>query len=86
MKNDKEKRLGFLFDQLFAVSGLMCRDDFFCKFVGRIVAVRELHRIRGTPSCLGDKVVGVSQHFRERYLRLDDHVVAAFSIGDDFFS
>src|SRR5258708_7490016 len=79
----KETALGFFFDELFAVGGFVCGDDFFRELAGHVIVVRELHGISGAALRFGSEVVGVRQHFRERHLRLDDDVVAAaFAAGD----
>src|SRR5712664_144085 len=78
-----QKALGFFFDELLAVGGFVCGDDFFRELAGHVIVVRELHGIGGAALRLGSEVVGVRQHFRERHLRLDDDVVAAaFAAGD----
>jgi len=54
-----ERLLGFFFDQLFAVGGLVGRDYLFGEFVGHVVVVGKLHRIGGAALRLGDQVVGI---------------------------
>src|SRR6266851_1420728 len=78
-----QKALGFFFDELLAVGGFVCGDDFFRELAGHVIVVRELHGIGGAALRFGSEVIGVRQHFRERHLRLDDDVVAAaFAAGD----
>src|SRR5260370_5313768 len=73
----RRRRLGFLFDQLFAVGGLVGGDNFFDEFVGDVVVVGKFHGVGGTALRFRDQVVRVGEHFRERHLRFDDYVVAA---------
>src|SRR5260370_28898597 len=70
-------RLGFLFDQLFAVGGLVGGDYFFGELVWNVVVVGKFHGVGGAALRLRDEVVRVGKHFGERHLRFDDYVVAA---------
>src|SRR5437667_185776 len=58
-------------------------DHLLRQLVGHVVVVRELHRIRRAPLRFGGEVRCVAEHFGQRNLRLDDHVVPSrFAAGD----
>src|SRR5262249_10159418 len=62
---------------------LVSRDDFLRQLVGNVVVVGGLHRIARPALRFGSEIGGITEHFGERHLGLDDDVVATrFAAGN----